>query len=481
MVAERPAPRYGWAFAAIWLFYLGENLNALLTAGPGWQRSVGLAALAGFAVVYVLVLAQLRHLRWSFSSSSSPASPASFSPSSFSAASFSAALPSSGPFGALFVWLALVVMTGLGALQIPGAGPHALTCLVYIAATAMMGLPRRQGITVAVTMVVLAEVLLRTLPGWRTAGHGYSLAIVLAAVATGGIRLALDRQRRLRVAQGEIAALAVADERARIAADLHDILGHSLTVVTVKAELAQRLLDVDLDRARAELRDLESLARDALADVRATALGMRGISLPGEIAAARQALAAANIEADLPGAADDVPTRNRELFAWTIREAVTNIVRHSGARHAMVRLTPRSVEILDDGVGVQAGSPGSGAGGSGAGDFAAGGSQAGGPGFPPGDLGAAGGSRTGGLGAAGGFPAGGSPAGSLGAGDFPAGDLRAGGFPAGGLGAGGGLGPGGGQGLAGLRRRADELGAHLTVGNRADGEPGFRVLMEASS
>ena len=80
-------------------------------------------------------------------------------------------------------------------------------------------------------------------------------------------------------------------------------------MVTVKAELAQRLLDVDLDRARAELRDLEALARDALADVRATALGVRGISLPGEIAAARAALAAANVEADLPGAADEVPTR----------------------------------------------------------------------------------------------------------------------------------------------------------------------------
>ncbi|WP_127554521.1 sensor histidine kinase [Actinoplanes sp. OR16] len=400
MVAERPAPRYGWAFAAIWLFYLGENLNALIKAGPGWQRSVGLAALAGFAVVYVLVLARVRHFRGLTLASPTPADDDGGSRRRH-----------------LFIWAALVVMTVLGALQAPGAGPHALTCLVYIAATAMMGLPRRQGIAVAVTMVVLAEVLLRTLPGWKTAGHGYSLAVVLAAVATGGIRLALDRQRRLRLAQGEIAALAVADERARIAADLHDILGHSLTVVTVKAELAQRLLDVDLDRARSELHDLESLARDALADVRATALGMRGISLPGEIAAARQALAAANVEADLPGAADDVPTRNRELFAWTIREAVTNIVRHSGARHAIVRLAPASVEILDDGIG---------------------------------------------------WPDASAPDPGRRADSSPPGSGRR-------------AGAGGGQGLAGLRRRADELNAHLTAGNRDDGVPGFRVLMEASS
>ena len=366
----RPAggSRLGWAFAGVWLFYLGENLNALLRS-HGWRQELGLAALCGFAAICVAVLVHLRSRGWGGSDASGRASP--------------------GAIGA-----ALAGMTALGALQIPGAGPHALTCLVYIAAAAMMGLPRQYGIAVAVTLVVIAEALLRLLPGWRTAGHGYSLAVVLAAVATGGIRLALDRQRRLIAAQHEIAALAVAAERARIAGDLHDILGHSLTVVTVKAELAQRLLDVDPDRARSELSDLEALARDALADVRATALGMRGISLPGEIAAARQALAAADVRADLPGAADDVPTRNRELFAWTIREAVTNIVRHSGARHASVRLCPDSVEIVDDGAG---------------------------------------------------------------------GEIT-----------------GGGQGLAGLRRRADEIGARLTAGRRED-EPGFRVRMEAPS
>ena len=141
------------------------------------------------------------------------------------------------------------------------------------------------------------------------------------------------------------------NERARIARDLHDILGHSLTVVTVKAELAQRLLDVDLDRARKELGELETLARDALSDVRATALGVRGISLAGEIAAAREALAAAHVEAELPGAADEVPTRWRELFAWTIREAVTNVVRHSRATPLRGPARPARVEIVDDGVG----------------------------------------------------------------------------------------------------------------------------------
>lgn len=344
--------RYGWVFAAVWLFYLSENVAALLRQPDMVWRTVGLAAVAGFAVGYVLLVRIARES------------------------------PRRLRFG-------ILLLLTLFALQIPGAGAHALTCLVYIAALSMISLPLTEAIPIAALLTAAAEALPATVPGWRD--NGYGLAVVLGSLATYGIRLASERQNRLLAAQQELADLAVQNERARIAGDLHDILGHSLTVVTVKAELAQRLLDVDLDRARKELVDLESLARDALSDVRSTALGVRGISLPGEIAAARAALAAANVEASLPGAADEVPSRNRELFAWTIREAVTNIVRHSRARHAEVRLATSSVEILDDGVGATV--------------------------------------------------------------------------------------TGDGQGLTGLRRRAEALGATLTAGGRED-QPGFRVRVE---
>lgn len=315
---ERPrANRLAWLFAAVWLFYLGQNLSALSRA-DGWRRDVGLAALALFAVTYLAAVRFIgpRMPRWR---------------------------------GSWRVWVVLAGMLALTAAQVPGAGFHALTCLVYVAALAMLGLPLPQGVPFTVALVIAAEVLTWRVPGWQD--NGYGLAVLLSSAATFGLRLAGERQARLRLAQQELATMAVQQERARIAADLHDILGHSLTVVTVKAELAQRLLDVDVRRARAELRDLEVLARDALADVRATALGMRGISLPGEIAAAREALAAANVEAVLPGAADEVPSRVRELFAWTIREAVTNVVRHAGASRCEVRLSPSSVEVLDDGCG----------------------------------------------------------------------------------------------------------------------------------
>ncbi|MFI5892166.1 sensor histidine kinase [Actinoplanes sp. NPDC051513] len=355
--------RFGWIFAAVWLFYLAETVNALLKQPSMTWRVVGLVAVVLFAVAYMTMVRLAGVMRRTSAPARRDIRRAGFG---------------------------IAAMLGLFLLQIPGAGAHALTCLVYIAAFSMVSLPLVRAIPFAALLVALSEALPALVPGWHD--NGYGLAVLLGSLATWGIRLASERQTRLVVAQQEIADLAVQNERARIANDLHDILGHSLTVVTVKAELAQRLLDIDLDRARKELADLEGLARDALADVRSTAMGMRGISLPGEIAAAREALAAANVEATLPGAADEIPSRNRELFAWTIREAVTNVVRHSKARHASVALSPGSVEITDDGV----------------------------------------------------FQ------GHIGQ---------------------------GGQGLAGLRRRAEALGGHLTAGGR-DGEAGFRVRVE---
>jgi two-component system sensor histidine kinase DesK len=372
VAAQNPGhgARFGWVFAAVWLFYLWNNVSALRAHPNGWARDVGLVAVAAFAVLYLFVISLMRQVRMGHDRSRG---------------------------FVIRIWAGIVAMLALTALQIPGAGSAVLTCLVYIAATAMVGLPRIQAIPTAAGLGVLAEVLPAVVPGWTD--NSYGLAVLLGSVATYGIRLASERQKNLMVAQEKISALAVQNERARIASDLHDILGHSLTVVTVKAELAQRLLDVDVEKARKELRELESLARDALSDVRATAMGVRGISLPGEIAAAREALAAAHVTAELPGAADEVPTRLRELFAWTIREAVTNIVRHSRASHVEVRLGPASVEIIDDGVGAAGDTVGSAVDG---------------------------------------------------------------------------------QGLKGLRRRADAVGAQLIVGGR-DGQPGFRVRVEAPS
>ena len=85
--------------------------------------------------------------------------------------------------------------------------------------------------------------------------------------------------------------------------------------------------------------------------------GYRDLTLPGELARAREALAAADIDADLPNSTDEVPSELRELFAWTVREGVTNVIRHSRASRCTVRLAPGRVEVCDDGAGPSEGSP----------------------------------------------------------------------------------------------------------------------------
>ncbi|NIH81575.1 sensor histidine kinase [Amycolatopsis viridis] len=168
--------------------------------------------------------------------------------------------------------------------------------------------------------------------------------------------------RRLRRANEEIAALAVSAERERLARDLHDILGHSLTTITVKAGLARRLIETaaDPDRAIAEIREVEGLARSALTDVRATVSEYREVSLSAELAGARAALRAAEIDADLPSAVDNVRPELQSAFGYVLREAVTNVLRHSGATRVKVRLGRNWMEISDNGRGTEPGRAGNG-------------------------------------------------------------------------------------------------------------------------
>src|SRR5699024_7032205 len=175
--------------------------------------------------------------------------------------------------------------------------------------------------------------------------------IVIASAVTlfvGLIRWISDRQDSEDALRRQ---LDLAAERERVARDVHDVLGHSLTVVTVKAELAERLLDADPDAARSELAEIRSLTRDALDDVRATVAGLRVVRLADEREAARTALAGAGIEADVPTDPSPIDPRRRIVIAWVLREAVTNVVRHSSATRCDVRLGTSSLTVTDDGVG----------------------------------------------------------------------------------------------------------------------------------
>jgi two-component system sensor histidine kinase DesK len=318
--------RWGWVFAAIWLFYLLNPFEA------GWEKRdttagwIGMLATVLFAAIYLAAFLLLRWRR-------RPGTPFRVTPSR--------------GVGLLIVGTEIA----LGVVICLAVGQEGIAAAVYVAVLSMICLPPVTAWLTAAIVGGSAYAATLIVDGW-TADRGILFGTMVAALAIWGISQAINRNIEVLAVREENARLALEDERNRFARDLHDILGHSLTVITVKAELAQKLFDVDPVRARAEVTDLERLSRDALADVRRAVEGYRELTLPGELARARMALDAAEIEADLPNSTDDVPTSVRELFAWTIREGVTNVVRHSGARRCTIRLTPSSAEIVDDGRGM---------------------------------------------------------------------------------------------------------------------------------
>jgi two-component system sensor histidine kinase DesK len=223
-------------------------------------------------------------------------------------------------------------------------------------------------ILVAAVVATLAEefVLVLVLVAALTAGPliyglyvGYGNSVVIAApiiFSVAAMMFGINRQvmamRKLREAEGEMARLAVIEERGRFSRDMHDVLGHSLTVVTVKSELARRLVSIDPTRAEEEIGDIERLARAALTDLRAAVGGYREMTVSSELGAAQAALAAADIEPHLPSSADPAAPDLTEIFGWVLREAVTNVIRHSGARNCWVRVTRTELTVDDDGHGL---------------------------------------------------------------------------------------------------------------------------------
>ncbi|MFI7607874.1 sensor histidine kinase [Micromonospora sp. NPDC049366] len=311
----------GWLLAAVWLFFLNVPFATALRQDEPWRRALGLGTLVAFAVAYVLVFEWARSHR-----------------------------QASRPIPRRRAVTAVLGLLVLGVLGIPGTDGDWMTTLVFVAAAAVFLLPPAWAAVVVVLSAITPPVAGHLVPGW--AGESTIVfAVLLASFAMFGVSALAQRNGELRAAQQQIGRLAVAEERARTARDLHDILGHSLTVVAIKAELAGRLLPVDPDRAASEIADVERLARSALADVRRTVGAYRGVRLAEELAGARSALAAAGVAVEAPDDVPQLPAERDELFAWAVREGVTNVVRHSGARSCTIRVRPEEVEIADDGRG----------------------------------------------------------------------------------------------------------------------------------
>ena len=218
------------------------------------------------------------------------------------------------------------------------------------------------------TRVLVGIVLIAAAEAWLFQLHLSTwLPAVVLPLMIGGGNIAFTEKRRaddrLRLAQDEVAHLAKVAERERIAHDLHDLLGHTLSVIVLKSELASKLADRDPSRAINEIRDVERISRQALGEVRRAVEGYRQLSLEDSLAGVRQALAAAGVRLDEHVESVALSAEIEAVASLVLREAVTNVVRHAKATTCRIQMAAVddmvAIEVTDDGVG-GVGRPGTG-------------------------------------------------------------------------------------------------------------------------
>jgi two-component system, NarL family, sensor histidine kinase DesK len=196
------------------------------------------------------------------------------------------------------------------------------------------------------------------------AGHSILLSIVLAGLGMSAVRQLITLNAELLATRAELADLAVAGVRERLAHELHDLLGRTLSLIAVKAELAARLSARGEPSADAELADVQRLARQAVRDVREAVAGGHVPSLDGELAAAVAALRSVGIEVSVDNTAAGMDPTHETTIAWALREAVTNVVKHSGAHTCRITLAAAdgstTLDVDDDGRGPPGASAGTG-------------------------------------------------------------------------------------------------------------------------
>lgn len=240
---------------------------------------------------------------------------------------------------AVLLGICLTIHALVGSASV-GGGP-------YLVALSMFVLPIWAA--VCVTSVVLVLTAWLTTQSAALADNWYLSGIVLlVAVVSGMVRVI---ERRGMVHDQLAAELSMAAERDRLARDVHDVIGHTLTAMSLKSDVAERLLDTDPERARREIAEVGALSRQALAEVRAAVGGLRSARLDDEIVSAAAMLASAGIVAEMPEDLTIVDPRHRVVLAWVLRESITNVVRHSGASTCRVVLGPSSLTVQDDGRG----------------------------------------------------------------------------------------------------------------------------------
>ncbi|MEU9588687.1 sensor histidine kinase [Streptomyces sp. NPDC048193] len=222
-------------------------------------------------------------------------------------------------------------------------GREWLVLFVYVSIASGAALPLRLARWTIPGASALLTALALAVPGGTSFIAGLLLPALLGGFAMTGVRELIRTTIALREARATVAHLAANEERLRLARDLHDLLGHSLSLITLKSELAGRMLPGHPDKAAQQVADIEQVSRQALVDVREAVTGYRRARLTAELAGAQVALTAAGVVPELPAEPDltGVPEESESALAWALREAVTNVVRHSGARRCTVELLTR--------------------------------------------------------------------------------------------------------------------------------------------
>jgi|HubBroStandDraft_3_1064219.scaffolds.fasta_scaffold06626_3 two-component system sensor histidine kinase DesK len=307
-------PHLGWT-RVVWLVYLGFLfIHPIVTHAGAWQWALDVAAAAVFLPLYF----------WGYWLSARRA---------------------------LWVVGALAV---LGFALAP-INPFSATFLIYAAGfLGRVGPPRFGAACLAGLLAILA------LGSWLLhLGPDFWIVAGLFSLIIGGVNIHFAEvarvNARLNASREENERLAKVAERERIARDLHDLLGHTLSLITLKAELAGRLVAADPERAAAEIREVERISREALREVRTAVAGYRSEGLSAELGRARLALESAGIRAEYFVMPVELGPAAESALAFALREAVTNVVRHAGARSCSIMLEQHGgatrLEVRDDGRG----------------------------------------------------------------------------------------------------------------------------------
>ena len=320
-VTEDPWERFGWLMGAIWLVFLAFPIAAVVTSDRSTAlRALGVALIVVFAAIYVHGLVRSARV---------------------------------GDWSAVTGWLYVASLSILTLAVIVLVGSEGIGMMPFVVAMSVFALPLRAAL-VAFGAAIVATAGIAWTVGRPFTGDGGAWFLVLIVVLVGAVCLVVRVLDRRSVEHRALTDhLAVTTERERVARDVHDVLGHSLTVVTVKAELAERLVDTDPERAKAELAQIRDLTRQSLAEIRATVGGLRVARLTDQISQAHDALADAGIRSELSGDPSEVDPRHRVVLAWSLREAVTNVVRHSGASTCRIELGSDFLTVDDDGHGAR--------------------------------------------------------------------------------------------------------------------------------